>query len=119
MMHGQNSTTLDFPLSWLELDRDGLLHNLAGIRTLVGTARIMAIVKTNAYGAGAVGMAQALAQAGVDAFGVGSVAEGVELRDSGIVGTILCLTFFTLHDVEAIFQYDLSPAVFTVDAARL
>lgn len=118
-MSEQNLTTLDFPLSWLELDRPCLLHNLAGIRALVGTARIMAIVKTNAYGAGAVGMAQALSQAGVDAFGVGSVAEGVELRASGIVGTILCLTYFTPPDVEAIFQHDLSPSVFTLDAARL
>ena len=118
-MHDQNSTTLDFPLNWLELERGCLLHNLAGIRALVGPARIMAIVKTNAYGAGAVGMAQALSQAGVDAFGVGSVAEGVELRASGIVGTILCLTYFTPPDVQAIFQYDLTPAVFTLDAARL
>ena len=51
--------------SWLELSRERLLHNLQGVRALVGPAQIMAIVKANAYGAGAVEMARTLAAAGV------------------------------------------------------
>jgi len=118
-MREQDPPALNFPLSWLELDRDSLLHNFAGIRMLVGPARIMAIVKTNAYGAGAVGIARVLSQAGIDAFGLGSISEGIELRAAGIAGTLLCLTYFTPPDVEAIFQYDFTPTVFTLDAARL
>jgi alanine racemase len=105
--------------SWLELSRANLLHNLAGVRALVGGARIIAVVKANAYGAGAVGMAQTLAANGVDAFGVASVAEGVELRTHGIGGMILCLTYFTKDEVDAIGEYDLRPTVFTSDAAHL
>ena len=86
---------LDSPTSWVELSRANLLHNLAGVRALVGGAKIMAVVKANAYGAGAVGMARVLAGAGVDAFGVATVAEGIELRQSGIAGTIVCLAYFT------------------------
>jgi alanine racemase len=79
----------------------------------------MAVVKANAYGAGAIGMARVLSSAGVQAFGVGNVSEGVELGESGIRGTILCLSYFARDEVEALFEYGLTPTVFTLDAARL
>ncbi len=110
---------LDSPTSWLELSRANLLHNLAGVCALAGKAEIMAVLKANAYGAGAAGMAQVLAGAGVDVFGVATVAEGVELRRSGITGTILCMAYFTRNETEAILEHDLAPTVFTVEAARL
>lgn len=105
------------PLNWLELSRTNLRHNLAGIRALVGRAQIMAVVKANAYGAGAVGMARALAEAGVDAFGVATVAEGIELRRSGIGGPIVCLAHFAGQEIPAIIEHDLTPAVFSQAAA--
>ncbi len=109
---------IESPLSWLELNRANLLHNLVGIRALVGKTRIMAVVKANAYGAGAVAVAQELFAAGVDLFGVASVREGVELRESGIAGAIVCLTYFTRDEIDALFESDLTPAIFTVDAAH-
>lgn len=110
---------LDGPTSWLELSRANLLHNLAGVRALVGGAQIMAVLKANAYGAGAVGMARVLAAAGVDVFGTATVAEGVELRQGGIAGTIVCLAYFTRQEVPAIFEYGLTPSIFTLPAAQL
>ncbi|MBI5877530.1 MAG: alanine racemase [Chloroflexi bacterium] len=106
-------------LNWLELSRGALLHNLAAARALAGTARIIAVVKANAYGAGAVGVVRVLEQAGVDAFAVATVAEGVELRQAGIGGLVLCLTYFTSDEVDAIMAHDLTPAVFTSDAAQM
>jgi alanine racemase len=118
-MNDATARWLDGPTSWLELSRANLLHNLAGVQALVGGAQIMAVLKANAYGAGAVGMARVLAGAGVDVFGVATVAEGVELRQGGIAGTIVCLAYFTRQEVPAIFEYDLTPSVFTLPAARL
>jgi alanine racemase len=106
------------PNSWLELDRDRLLHNLAALRALVHPARLMPVVKANAYGAGAVPIATAVAAEGVDAFAVASVAEAVELRGAGIAGTILVLTYFDADEVPAILDADLRAAVFTLDSAR-
>jgi len=105
--------------SWLELSREHLLHNLKGVRTLVGQAQIMAIVKANAYGAGAVEVARTLSRDGVQAFGVANVLEGIELRAGGIKGTILCLTYLMQDEVDALFEYDLTPSIFTLDTARL
>lgn len=103
------------PNNWLELSRENLLHNLAGLRALVGAARIMPVVKANAYGAGAVPIARVLASAGVDAFAVASVAEAVELRDAGIRSTILILTYVARDEIDAILEHALRPAVFTPD----
>jgi alanine racemase len=118
-MDVQAARWLDGPTSWLELSRANLLHNLAAVQALVGPAKIMAVVKANAYGAGAVGMARVLAEARVDAFGVATVAEGIELRQGGIAGAIVCLAYFTRQEVPALFEYDLTPSVFTLPAARL
>lgn len=103
------------PNNWLELSRRSLLANLAGLRRLVGTARIMPVVKADAYGAGAVPIAQALAAEGVDAFAVASVREAVELREAGIPGTVVVLTYFLRDEVDAILTHDLSPVVFVPD----
>ncbi len=105
-------------LNWLEISRENLLHNLAAARALAGSAHIIAVVKANAYGAGAVGVARVLSAAGVDAFGVATVAEGVEMRQAGIGGLVLCLTYFTPGDADAIIAHDLTPAVFTHEAVR-
>jgi alanine racemase len=78
----------------------------------------MAVVKANAYGAGAVPVARTLAEGGVDAFAVASVAEAVELRTAGIAGTILVLTYFAPGDVAAILEHAVRPGVFTMESAR-
>jgi alanine racemase len=83
----------------MELDRTALAGNLKGLSALVAPSRIMAVVKANAYGAGAVPVARTLAEGGVDAFAVASVAEAAELRTAGIAGTILVLTYRLLATI--------------------
>jgi alanine racemase len=104
--------------SWVELDRAALAENLKSLSALVAPSRIMAVVKANAYGAGAVPVARTLAEGGVDAFAVASVAEALELRAASIAGTILVLTYFAPGDVPAILEHDVRPAVFTMESAR-
>jgi alanine racemase len=106
-------------LSWLELSRSALLHNLAAARALAGSARLIPVLKANGYGAGAVGMAQTIATAGVDAFAVATVPEALELRAAGIRGMLLCLTYFTPSEGPAIVAHDVTPCVFTIEGARL
>ncbi|GMQ77285.1 MAG: alanine racemase [Gammaproteobacteria bacterium] len=98
---------------WLELSRSALLHNLAGVRRLVEPAQVMAVVKANAYGAGAVGMAGVLQDAGVARFAVATIDEAVALREAGIAGDILCLTYFDRSDAAAIRHHGLTATVFT------
>ena len=104
--------------SWLELSRARIESNLAGVRALVGERRIMPVVKANAYGAGAALIAEVLAANGIEMFAVANVREGVELRARGIGGRIVVLTYFTTGEVQAIREYGLTPAVFTIEAVE-
>lgn len=100
---------------WLELDRAAVAHNLAGVRRLAGRAEVMAVVKANAYGAGATGLARILEAQGVTRFAVATVDEAAALREAGIGGEILCLAYFDAGDAEAIRRHDL---ILTVHCER-
>jgi alanine racemase len=65
---------------WAEISRPNLLHNFRLLRSLAAPAELLAIVKANAYGHGAVACSQALAGDGAQWLGVTSVAEGVAVR---------------------------------------
>jgi alanine racemase len=75
-----------------EIDLSAIRDNLRAIRSLIGPAvEIIATVKADAYGHGAVPVARTLAAEGVKRFGVALVEEGVALREAGIPGEILVL----------------------------
>lgn len=95
-----------------EVDLDALLSNLAETRRLCPAARVLAVVKANAYGHGAVPVSVALEEAGVDFFGVSLVEEGAELRQAGVRGDILVLGG-AYSDYEEIVAHGLVPVVFT------
>src|ERR1044071_5960737 len=78
--------------TWAEIDLNNLAANFNLVKQRVTpTARVMAVVKANAYGHGAVECARRLAREGADWFGVALPEEGIELRDAGIAQPILCL----------------------------
>jgi alanine racemase len=72
------------------IDLGALRHNLRHARTLAGSSRVLAVVKANAYGHGAVAVARAL-EGEADALGVACTEEALELRDSGIRAPILLM----------------------------
>lgn len=73
--------------------------------------QILAVVKGDGYGHGAVGAAMAFAKAGADWFGVTCAAEGAELRESGVRKPILVLTGFWDGEEESLIEFNLTPAV--------
>ena len=77
--------------AWIEVDHDAIRHNLAVIRSLVPDASVIAVVKADAYGHGAVAVARTLVAEGIERLAVATVDEGVELRDAGIDAPILVL----------------------------
>jgi len=77
------------PRLWAEIDLDAVLHNYRVIRGCVGAdVRLMAMVKSNAYGHGAPRVAGVLQAAGADCFGVANVEEALELRKTGVTRPI-------------------------------
>jgi alanine racemase len=101
---------------WAEISLKAILHNLRVIRKQVGTQRkILAVVKSNAYGLGAVPVAKALQRAGTEWFGVTCANEGVELREAGIRKRILVLTGFWPGEEKRLIQNNLTPTVTRVE----
>ena len=94
----------------LIVDLDNLRHNFAQARRLANGARVMAMVKADAYGHGAVPVAQALADA--DAFGVACLEEALTLRAAGITRPILLAAgFFHPDELPEIAHRDFQVAV--------
>ncbi len=80
--------------TWLEIDRSALVNNVGKLKQLLAPAtRLMAVVKGNAYGHGAVAVAQTVIQAGADWLAVATPGEGLELRAQGITAPILVLGY--------------------------
>jgi len=104
---------------WAEISLKAILHNLRVIRKHVGGKRlILAVVKSNAYGLGAVPISKALQKAGTEWFGVTCANEGIELREAGIRKRILVLTGFWPGEEKRLIENNLTPTVTRVEDLR-
>lgn len=98
--------------TYASIDLTALLHNLSVIRERVSRdCGVMAVVKANAYGHGAVEVSRALRHAGVTQLAVASVQEAVALREAGIDGDILVLGALLDQHLPEIFSHRLTPVV--------
>ena len=71
--------------TWIDIDLDALKANYRTAKSLT-KATVTCVIKSNAYGHGAVRVAQALAEEGCRSFAVSCAREGLELRKSGLQG---------------------------------
>lgn len=76
----------------VEVDLAAIAHNMTTLRNRVAPARVMAVVKADAYGHGAVAIAETVLASGADCLAVALVQEGIELRRAGIENPILVLS---------------------------
>jgi alanine racemase len=104
---------------WAEVSLRAITRNLRTIRRHIGPKpQILAVVKSNAYGLGAVPVAKALEKAGAERFGVTCANEGVELRESGIRKPILVLTGFWPGEEKRFIANRLTPSVTRLEDVR-
>lgn len=105
--------------AWVEVDLNALSHNVREIKRLISPATdLMAVVKADAYGHGAVSVAQTALQAGASWLGVATIPEGIELRQAGITAPLLVLgATYTPEQICAIAQWQLQPTVCTPQQA--
>src|SRR5437870_10661499 len=102
--------------TWAEIDLDALAANFRVISERVGReVKVMAAVKADAYGHGAVECARRLEAEGCDWFGVALPEEGIELRKAGISKPILCLGGFWKGQEAACLHHNLTPVVYRHD----
>ncbi len=105
--------------TWAEIDLDALAANYRLIRDRVAPGvKVLAAVKANAYGHGAIECARRLESEGVDWFGVALPEEGIELRQAGITKPVLCLGGIWNGQERACLQFKLTPVVYRGDIVQ-
>jgi alanine racemase len=104
--------------TWAAISLDALRHNYLTLKKhLDPGAQLMAVVKADAYGHGAIECSRALESIGADWFGVGLVEEGIALREAGIAQPILCLGGFWSGQAADVVKRDLTTVIFRLDSA--
>jgi alanine racemase len=111
---------MDAPRVWAEVDLDAIAANLSLIRSRIPPyTRVLAVLKADAYGHGAVRVARRLRQEGVDMIGVGDSSEAIELRQAGVEGDILILGAVIASEAARVIRHDISVSVHSFDRVRL
>lgn len=106
--------------TWAEVDLDAIAHNIKEIRKITNpNAKIMAVVKADAYGHGFLEVAKTLLENGADRLAVAVLQEGKQLRSRGVTVPILILGASGEEAVEDLINFDITPSVFTYEFAKV
>ena len=109
---------------------DAIQANVRAIRRVLETTRtaegqaavtppgLIAVIKANAYGHGAIQVAKAIEQAGASMLACADIEEGVALRDAGVTLPILVFGALSVSDLAGVFDRRLTPTISTPGAAR-
>lgn len=104
---------------WVEIDTDALRHNVRQVLSFIRPpCRLLAVVKADAYGFGAVEAARVAVESGADMLGVTLVEEGLELREAGVTAPILVFTPPLPQEAKVLVAAGLTATVTDLDTAR-
>jgi alanine racemase len=103
----------------VEVDLGQLGRNLQAIRQHVGAAKVMAVVKANAYGHGLVPVAREMVKSGADSLGVALLEEAVLLREAGITVPILVFGGIAETQIPSFIRNDLTLTAPSIDKLNL
>lgn len=106
--------------AWAEIDLDKIAQNVREIKNcLKAGVRLMGVVKADAYGHGVFETAKTVLENGADALAVAFIDEAVQLRKCGIKVPLLILGNSAEASVDDLLNFDITPAVFTFEFARV
>jgi len=107
------------PAAYAVLDLDAVRHNLNVVRQHAPTAKVMAVIKANAYGHGLLRVAEVLMQE-IDAVAVARAYEGILLRNAGFQKPITVLEGFVCADeLQELYRYRLDAVIHTPEQINI
>lgn len=104
--------------SVLSIDHTALAQNTRWVKARCGAAQLMAVVKANAYGHGAVAVARTALNHGASWLAVANLPEALELRQAGIAAPLLLLNTVPVAQIPLLLEHDLRVTVFDAGWAR-
>lgn len=102
----------------IEIDLSALAHNFQAISRHVAPAKVMCVLKANAYGHGLVECAKHLEKLGAPIFGVALLQEGIELREAGVKAPILAFAAILEDEIEYFIRHDVDITASSVDKMK-
>jgi alanine racemase len=108
----------DHPLTWAEVDLTAIAANVRELRRLTAPgARLMAVVKANAYGHGAVEVARTALANGAEWLGVARLGEAIHLRQAGLDPPLLVFGYTPPSDAEKLMDFNVRQSVYSLTTA--
>ena len=111
---------MEYNRVWAEIDLDAIHHNLEAMHeNLKPDTKICAVIKTDAYGHGALEIARSLEEIDyVAGYATATVDEAMELRENGVRKPILVLGYTFEDSYEDMVRFDIRPTIFRLDMAK-
>lgn len=107
-------------LTWIEISRSALEHNVKTFRTLIGVnTQLCSVVKSNAYGHGLVEVAPILVEAGADWLAVNSLAEALTLHHSGVRVPLYIMGYILNGELELAIEKGFHFVVYNLETLQL
>ncbi|OPA74039.1 alanine racemase [Paenibacillus selenitireducens] len=105
--------------TWAEISLDALQHNIETFRRAISpSTKLLACVKANAYGHGAIGVSREAERLGIDYLSVAFLDEAIQLRQAGIKTPILVLGYTAPEAVTVAQQFNVTLTVFSQEVAE-
>ncbi|MBA3018540.1 MAG: alanine racemase, partial [Desulfobacteraceae bacterium] len=110
---------MDSALVWAEIDLKTIAHNIRELRRITNPkARLMSVVKANAYGHGIIEVARQSIETGTEALGVAHIEEGIQLRKAGINAPVLILSYTLPEQSKELIEFNLTQTVYSYETAK-
>lgn len=103
--------------TWVEIDLDAIANNVSLLAKLAAPAKVMAILKADAYGHGMVKVTRTALNNGVSWVGVATLGEAITLRKTGIDAPILVLSYLPAWQAHDAILHNVSATVFSEEIA--
>ena len=102
---------------WAEIDLDAIKYNIDSIKRRVDTKELIAVVKADAYGHGALDVSKTLVENGATKLAVAVITEAMELRHGNINTPIMILGYTPLEFAADLINYDIEQTIFNLEYA--
>lgn len=103
---------------WAEVDLDKLAYNMKNIKKKISEKEVIAVVKADGYGHGAIDLVDTLIQNGADKLAVAVLTEGIELRRNNIEAPIIILGFTPLEFAKDLYKYNIEQTVYDLEYTK-
>ncbi|MGI6499809.1 MAG: alanine racemase [Anaerostipes sp.] len=102
-----------------EIDLSAIVHNIKEVMRVVGKdTKVMAVIKADGYGHGAVPIAQELDKIGIGGYAVAIMEEAIELREAGTKTPILILGFTAPAQYKTLIEHNVAMTMFSYDMVK-